>query len=74
MEVRTRVQDFLLSCENINFCIEVVDSKTDEEPYLLTIEYDGDTLVDYWMREEDLTSMVRIINRARKERKRMIGG
>ncbi len=73
MEVRTVIQDWLQDCQNVHFCIEVVDDKHDECPYLLKIHEDNDC-TEYWLREEDINSMVRILNKAKKERKRLIGG
>lgn len=74
METRVSLQEWLQECENTHFGIEVVDSKTDEAPFMLKVS-NCDHCVEFevWLRESDINQMQRILSKAKKERKRLLG-
>lgn len=72
MELRAKVQDWLLDEQDLCVSVEITADPEDDYPYLLHIKQGGES-VETWCRPEDFTKLIRVLSRAKQERKRLLG-
>ncbi len=73
METRVVLNTYLQECENTHFSAQVIDDKTDDSPYLLEIKLDEHEAFTQWVRESDINIMIRMLNKIKRERRRITG-